>query len=122
MPTVTTAVILDAGPNRGAPIWKPGQSGNPAGVSKIRLELLSACQVGQTPERVRQVIDAMWSKAVEDGDVPAATLYLRYVVGPVEEDARLEELAERKLREAVERAKAALESRRAAAVDVEVTP
>jgi hypothetical protein len=98
--------------------WKAGQSGNPSGVSKIRLQLLAACQEGETTARVRSVLDAMWSKAVEEKDVPAATLYLRYVVGPVEEDARLEELAERKIREAIERTRAQLEARRAA----EATP
>lgn len=66
--------------------WKPGQSGNPKGRPKrgetyrdILHEFFAADDDGKT--RKQRLIESMYRKATEDGDVPAAKLLLSYAEG-----------------------------------------
>jgi Family of unknown function (DUF5681) len=71
--------------------WRPGQSGNPGGMSKERRELYEAIEKNHVP-RVLDVLLALFNLAIE-GDVAAARLWLDQVRGPVK--ARSEDELER---------------------------
>lgn len=72
-------------------VWQKGQSGNPAGSPSRRREYRAAIDSQEGPERVLQVVDALFQRAVK-GDVMAARLYLESLklVGGRDEDAKLE--------------------------------
>jgi hypothetical protein len=70
------------------PPWKPGETGNPGGASKLLKARCTAVQalvdVQQTPEMVAGVIEKLRQLAMQ-GSVPAAGMYLDRVVGPVKD-------------------------------------
>lgn len=61
--------------------WKPGQSGNPTGVSRYAKDLRAAINAQETPDRVCAVIDAMRMQALagEKSSPSAAKVYLEAV-------------------------------------------
>lgn len=62
--------------------WKPGSSGNPLGMSKYHYELRQAVERQETPERVCQVVDAMFKMALKGTKAsPAAAKAYAMLVG-----------------------------------------
>lgn len=68
----------------GAKPFKPGQSGNPRGVSAHVHELQKAAEEACTVDKVQALMDKLYSMGM-DGDVPAAKLWLDRGLGAVRE-------------------------------------
>lgn len=64
--------------------WKKGQSGNPAGVSKLAAEYKQALEQGLPPDALARVVAAI-REAAEGGDMTAAKIVLERTVGPIPE-------------------------------------
>lgn len=65
--------------------WAPGQSGNPAGVSKQMLAVRKAVDDARNPEQVREMLQALFERGIA-GDNFASKLWLEHIV-PVSETA-----------------------------------
>lgn len=83
------------------PRWKPGESGNKAGVSKYLQDVRKAIQRQEPPAEVCTVIAAMKRDALSGTKAApaAAKVYLAYTVGETQHlpDERLEKLVEERL-------------------------
>lgn len=87
--------------------WKPGQSGNPSGLTRERRALYAAIEQSQVP-KVVAMLDALFERGIE-GDDAAARLWLDQVRGPVkarEQDA-IDVAVEQRIVELVSAAKRA---------------
>jgi len=100
--------VNDAGNRAIAPYrWRPGQSGNPAGLSGERRALYDAIEKRCVP-RTLALLDQLLEQAMA-GDVAAARLWLDQVRGPVKarQEDEIERAVEQRILELIARAKAA---------------
>lgn len=78
--------------NWGEKRWKPGQSGNPAGISRYAQQLRKAIQAQETPELVCAVVAAMREDAMSGGKTApaAAKVYFEAVGLPKVEPEKID--------------------------------
>lgn len=84
---------------RGLTPWKPGQSGNPSGMTRERRALYKAIEESEVP-KVLAMLAALYDRGI-DGDDAAARLWLDQVRGPVKarDDDAIEQAVEQKIGE-----------------------
>ena len=87
--------------------WKPGQSGNPSGLTRERRALYEAIERAQIP-KVIAMLDALFERGLE-GDDAASRLWLDQVRGPLKarEQDEIDIAVERRVIELVSAAKRA---------------
>lgn len=85
--------------------YKPGQSGNPAGLTRERRALYAAIEGGEIP-KVLALLNQLYEQAMS-GDVSAGKLWLDQVRGPVKarEQEEVERLVEQRIIELIADAK-----------------